>query len=123
MWTKVSVSILDGITFLVTTAMCHEIPRLPNQSDWLSRYFLGRNSMAQSKTISTEFESKLLMVFNLASSWLTVRSKCTFQASIVFLDWETRYNISSFSSFGISAFSKAVLISSKTEGTNRHLSH
>ena len=54
----------------MAVVMCHEIPRLPNQSDWLSRYFLGRYFMAQSKTRSTERVSSDFHTSSRASSWL-----------------------------------------------------
>ena len=62
--------------------------------------------MAQSKVMRTDFESKFMIVSNLASSWLTERSKWAFEVSIYFLDCETMCAISSFSSFGMPAFFK-----------------
>ena len=50
----ITISFSPSLFFLVATVRCQEIPRLPNQSDWLSRNFLGKNFIAQSSTRSVD---------------------------------------------------------------------
>ena len=54
----------------VATVKCHGIPRLPNQSVWLSLYFRGRYFIAQSWTIE-DHSSIACKSCTLAPSWLT----------------------------------------------------
>ena len=56
--------------FLKTVVVCHEIPRLPNQSDWLSWYFRGRYLVSHSKTRSIECLATLTNPTVLYLSWL-----------------------------------------------------
>ena len=71
----------------VATVMCHDRPLLPNQSLWLSRYFLGKNFIAQSCTSSTEDSSSASRTSRRASSWFALRKRCAFQARILFFAW------------------------------------
>ena len=68
--------------FLKTVVVCHEIPRLPNQSDWLSWYFRGRYLVGHSKTRSIEWVSSDFNKSNCALSQLIDLSKWAFHASI-----------------------------------------
>ena len=68
--------------FLKAVVMCHEIPRLPNQSDWLLWYFRGRYLVAHSKTRSTEWVSSDFNKSNCALSRLIDQSKWAFHTSI-----------------------------------------
>ena len=119
--TKVTISFSPSLFFLVATVRCQEIPRLPNQSDWLSRNFLGKNFIAQSSTRSVDSWFKLRRTSSLAWSWLDERRICAFHASICFTEFSTAYFISSLSRG--ETFSKAVLISLSTEGRRLHRSH
>ena len=79
MWAKVSIW-RRSLTFLNATLMCQGIPRLPNQSVWLSRYFLGKYFIAQSCTTNTDDASNDSRISILAASWFKERSMWAFQA-------------------------------------------
>ena len=80
-WAKVSIWSWS-LTFLKPMLMCQGIPRLPNQSVWLSRYFLGKYFMAQSWTINTDDSSSDSRTSTLAASWLIERSMWAFHAKM-----------------------------------------
>ena len=82
-----------------TTDTCHEIPRLPKQSDCDSRYFLGRNFMAQCGVIKTDSMFRFWRISNLDWSCLTVQSWCVLHAWIISLLCCARYRASSLPSF------------------------
>ena len=77
----------SGAIRRVATVRCQEIPRLPNQSVWLSRYFLGKNFIAQSSISRTDVSSRLSRTSRRASSWLILLSRCAFHARMFCLDW------------------------------------
>ena len=81
---------------LVATVKCHGIPRLPNQSVWLSLYFRGRYFIAQSWTIKTDDSSISSKSCTLAPSWLTERRRWDFHANIAVFAFLTRKTSSSF---------------------------
>lgn len=77
-WTNVSVS--SSLPFIrKATLICHGIPRFPNQSVWLSRYFLGKYFIAQSWTTSVDFLSRVSSTSTLAASWWMLLNICDFQ--------------------------------------------
>ena len=81
---------------LVATAKCHGILRLPNQSVWLSLYFRGRYSIAQSWTTKTDDSPIASKSCTLAPSWLTERRRWDFHANIAVFVFLTRKTSSSF---------------------------
>lgn len=121
----IRVSIWNGLpsNFLMATLKCQDIPFLPNQSVWLSWYFLGMNFMAQSKVTIMAVLSKLLTISTWASSWLMDCNKCYFHALMLFFDCSTINFSSSFSCFGSSTFSITAFFSCNTAGKSLHLSH
>ena len=80
----------------VATVKCHGIPRLPNQSVWLSLYFRARYFIAQSWRIKTDESSITSKSCTLAPSWLTERRKWDFHANITVFAILTRKTSSCF---------------------------
>ena len=107
-------------TFRATTPMCHEIPRLANQSDCGSLYFCGRNFIAQSWVIWTEFSWRLSRTDVLASSCLQLRSWCAFHTLIQSTARRQEYVKSSSSSPFIPQSTKQV---SRFSRTSFNISH
>ena len=104
-----------------TTHIDQEMLRLPNQSDWDSRYLRGRNFMAQSWVIKTEPLSSYVRIFNLDWSCLTVRSWWAFQGWIMSLLCFTKYVALSWSFFvWKEASSTATWISSRKVPSSSH---
>ena len=93
--TKHSTSHLPSSCERVMTALiCQRLPRLPKNSDICSLYCCGRYFVAQSMIIRHVSSSSWVRAFCFASSWLTERSKCAFEA------WTAREH---------SLFSKSIL--------------
>ena len=103
-WTNTWCCSLPSASRLTTTLMCHDIPLFPNQSVWVSLYFCGKNFIAQSWVIKTEFSSSLARISVWALSCWMERSWCCFHASIAAIDcWQVNITSSRSSSGSFSA--------------------
>ena len=83
---------------LYTTDMCHDNPRLPNQSVWDSRYLWGRNFIAQSLTIKTVSWSRASIASKRAWSWWADLSRWHFHDWMASTEALTKNRASSLSS-------------------------
>jgi len=122
-WTKVNNSVSSFAFFLNATLICQGMPHFPNQSLWLFRNFLGRNFIAQSITTNTACASRFSRISCLAASWFIARRRWAFQASILWIDCEISYSISSRSSALQVTLPITDLTSRNNVGRSSHLSH
>ena len=124
-WQKVSVSQFPSLPFRMATVTCQDIPRFPNQSVWLSRYFRGINFIAQSWTRRTDVSSRPSSMPNLALSWFTERNRWDFHAFTSRFALSVKKVSSSLTSFEtssgpITVFSITFSISSMTTASPLH---